>query len=138
MCPALRPGDTLILSPVLSTECATGDIVCIPRERDFTTHRVIEIDRSSADPTLITKGDNLPYFDSPIVLSPEGIHRVAMIYRAGRRPTRPRFGRTLVLLSRKNLTVGIIQGRIGRLVRRTYGRVRSLLNRKTNAHGPDR
>ncbi len=132
MYPALRPGDTLILRPVLSGECARGDIVCVPGERNFTTHRVVEINRSSAGPMLITKGDNLPYFDSPIVLPSEGIHRVAMICRPGRGPTRPRFGRTRALLSRNNLTVGIIQGRIGRLIRGTYGRVRNLLNRKPN------
>ena len=123
MYPALRPGDTLVLAQVRPHDIAPGDIVCIPLKSDYTAHRIVDVVRGAGLPAIITKGDNLPYPDPPVTLPKGGILKVVMISRAERGHGRPRFGRLLAVLSRNNLTVGIIKGRIGRSLRGAYGRL---------------
>ena len=73
---------------------------------------------------LTLKGDNLPYTDPPFSPGSGRLLKVAMIIRGKGRLVRPRFGKLMALLSRNNLTPGIIRGRIGRVVRAVYGRFR--------------
>ncbi len=127
MYPTLRPGDTLILGTVSAAVCAPGDIVCVPGTQGFIAHRIIRIDRSVSPPTIVTKGDNLTYPDPPTTVPPNGIPRVIMVSRGARGLVRPRFRRLMVALSRRNVTVGILQGRLGKIARWMYGRLLALL-----------
>jgi signal peptidase I len=124
MYPSLRPGDMLIMDIIMGKDCLPGDIVLMPGQGKLIAHRIIEVDRRQEGVTLITKGDNLPYFDPPFPLSPDGIGRVILIVRNGSHFIRPRFRRTFVHLSRNNLTVGIIRGKVGRVLRGFYRRLR--------------
>jgi signal peptidase I len=126
MYPALRPGDTLILQHAVADDCAPGDIVCIARENGCVVHRIITVDGSRDFPRIITKGDSLTYPDPPVPLPPEGIPRVIMISRAGRGLIRPRYGSLIALLSRANLTAGIIRGKAAGIFRTARGRLYTL------------
>jgi signal peptidase I len=130
MYPALRPGDTLILGVIPGADCAPGDIVCVPGMQGLIVHRVIRMDRSVIPPTIVTKGDNLTYPDPPAALPPGGIPRVIMISRRAQGPVRPRFRRLMVALSRRNLTIGILKGRLGKVARWMYGRFLALFSRE--------
>jgi hypothetical protein len=122
MYPAIRPGDTLILEIAAARDCALGDIVCVGRENEYVVHRIVGIDRVSAPPRIITKGDSLTYSDRPVPLPADGIPRVVMVSRAYRGLIRPRRGRLTAALSRANLTRGIVRGRIAHIVRKIRDR----------------
>lgn len=126
MYPALRPGDTLILEVAAAGDCAPGDIVCVTREHGYTAHRIITIDGGAVHPWIITKGDSLTYPDPPVPIPAGGIPRVIMVSRAARGLIRPRRGSLIALLSRANLTTGVVRGRIAGIVRSVRGRLFSL------------
>ncbi len=123
MYPALRPGDTLILEIAAPDDCAPGDIVCIGRENEYVVHRIVKIDRSQAPPRITSKGDSLTYPDPPVQLPTGGIPRVVMVSRAARGLIRPHRGKLTALLSRANMTAGIIKGKIARCVRSARARL---------------
>jgi hypothetical protein len=129
MYPALRPGDTLIVAQVKGGDIVRGDIVCLPREGGLVAHRVIHVERGADPPMMVTKGDSLTRPDPPVALTNEYVLKVVMVSRNGRGPSRLRLGRIRALLSRKNLTYGIIRGRIGRGVRGVCGRLSDFLQR---------
>ncbi len=131
MYPALRPGDTLILDTVRPADCAIGDIVCVPRKKELVVHRIIGVDRSVSPPVIVTKGDNLTYPDPPTAVPPGGILRVIMVSRSDRRLVRPRFGGVTAALSRRNLTAGIVKGRLGKAARWIRARSLSLFGQET-------
>jgi signal peptidase I len=128
MYPALRPGDTLILDVAPTSDCSIGDIVCIPGRNALTAHRIIVLDRRVSPPVFVTKGDNLAYVDPPVAVPADGVLRVVMVSRGGRRLIRPRFRRLTAALSRRNATVGIIKAALGRAVRRVFGRFLELFH----------
>jgi hypothetical protein len=131
MYPVLRPGDTLILDIVSAAECALGDIVCVPGKHELVVHRIIGVDRSTSPPALITKGDNLTYPDPPITFPAGGVFRVIMTSRGARGLVRPRFGRLMVFLSRRNMTIGIVRATIGRAARWMSGRFLAPFQKET-------
>ncbi len=132
MYPFLRPGDALVLADVDARLVQYGDIVCVTDGRRYIAHRVVDIRYRSPAPILITKGDNLPYPDRPLSPNSGPLLKVAMIIREKGVLVRPRFGKTLALLSRRNLTPGIIQGRVGRIARGVYGRFLTWFCREPN------
>ena len=129
MYPFLRPGDVLVLAAVEPQFVKPGDIVCLDLGMYSATHRVVDISRSSHTRILILKGDNLPCADRPFSPGSGLLLRLLMIIRGRGRLVRPRFGKLIALLSRNNLTPGIIRGRIGRVVRAVYGRFLTLFSR---------
>ncbi len=129
MYPFLRPGDVLVLAAVEPRFVKPGDIVCSDRGRTYVTHRVVHIRQTPRTRILTLKGDNLPYTDPPFSPGSGLLLKVAMIIRGKGRLVRPRFGKLIALLSRNNLTPGIIRGRIGRVVRAVYGRFLTLISR---------
>lgn len=126
MYPALRPGDTLVLEVAAADDCAPGDIVCLAREHGYTAHRIITIDRGADHPRIVTKGDSLPRPDPPVPVPSGGIPRVVMVSRDARRLIRPRRKKLTALLSRANLTTGVVRGRIAGIVRSARARLLSL------------
>lgn len=130
MYPFLKPGDALVLAAVKARSVERGDIICVAHGRQYITHRVVNIRYKPPALILVTKGDNLPYPDRPLSLNSESLLKVTMIARATGRLVRPRFGKVLAFLSRKNLSPGIIQGRIGRIIRGVYSRFQILLSKE--------
>jgi hypothetical protein len=132
MYPFLKPGDVLILSPVGARDVERGDIICVTHGRRYITHRVVTILDKPPAAILTTKGDNLPHPDRPLPPNSESILKVIMVVRSRGRLVRPRFGKALAFLSGNNLSPGIIQGRIGRIVRGLYGRFRIFLSKESS------
>jgi signal peptidase I len=130
MYPSLRPGDVLVLADADAGCVKRGDIVCIPDGPRYIAHRVVDIRYQPPAATLITKGDNLPRPDRPLSLNSGSLLKVAMIVRENGRLIRPRFGRAMALLSRRNLSPGIVRGRIGRIIRGIYSRFHTLVNKE--------
>lgn len=117
MYPSLRPGDTLLTREVPIKEICPGDIVCLKKNDDHVTHRVVRIEREREKTTIITKGDNIIIPDPPISETGGLIKRVVIIKRGKDELIIPRSGKMLATLSRMNLTYGIIKGRGGKVVR---------------------
>ncbi len=130
MYPSLKPGDVLVLAAVKAQAVECGDIICVARGGRYITHRVIDIHASPTAQNLITKGDNLPYPDPPLSAGSGPLLKVTMVMRKNGRLIRPRFGKALACLSRKNFSVGIIRGRVGGIMRGVFGRFHALLSRE--------
>lgn len=130
MYPFLKPGDILILTTVEPGIVERGDIVCIERGHTYVTHRVVDVHHEPSVSVFIAKGDNLLHADRPFLTESRHLLKVFMIVRKTGRLFRPRFGRPIAFLSRKNLTPGIILGRIGRIARGMCGRLPARLHRK--------
>ncbi|MBN2225040.1 MAG: signal peptidase I [Deltaproteobacteria bacterium] len=124
MYPALRPGDTLVLKAVEAHNLRPGDIICVPEKGHYVSHRIVGISTTPDGVFLTTKGDNLPAPDATRRLSSGDTYRLFLINRPNRGIIRPRFGRLTALLSTRNLTYGIIKGRMGIIVRRALSSVR--------------
>lgn len=85
MLPAIQPGDLLIVQRQAMEKLQPGQIALYVREGKLTAHRVAKVGVDY----LVTRGDSLPAFDSPIRFS-EVIGRVQSIQRNGRTVS-PRF-----------------------------------------------
>ena len=130
MYPSLRPGDTLLIREVTIKEICPGDIVCIQKNDGHIAHRVVRIEREREKTIIITKGDNITRPDPPMFETGGLIKRVVMIKRGKDRLIIPRYGKMLALLSRMNLTYGIIKGRGGRVVRSVLSEKGSIKNKE--------
>ncbi|MFC1948182.1 signal peptidase I [Chloroflexota bacterium] len=81
MYPFVRTGDLLLIEPRKPTELKIGDIIFYRRTVDlYVAHRLV---RKKDSQTLVTKGDNLDYYDVPISLS-QVLGIVVSIQRNGR------------------------------------------------------
>lgn len=81
MYPFVRTGDTLLIEPKSPAELDIGDIIFYRRHKGiYVAHRLIKKNGSA---TLITKGDNLRYYDEPVPVK-KVLGRVISIERDGR------------------------------------------------------
>ena len=80
MLPTICPGDTLVLESAMAADISEGDIVLFRRDRRLFVHRALA--RTSHDQWL-TRGDAMPYTDSPIGDN-ELLGRVLYLIRNGR------------------------------------------------------
>ena len=122
MYPSLRPGDILVLREIPSKDIQVGDILCIPENGNYVSHRVVHLETKENHHLISTKGDNLTQCAPPVEIREDALLKVVMVKRAGKGLVKPGFGKTLALLSRNNLTYGIIKGKAGRLVRILFKR----------------
>jgi len=117
MYPSLRPGDALVVRQIPSKNIQVGDILCLPENGKYVSHRIVNMEINENLHFITTKGDNLTQCAPPMEIRNEPLLKVVMVKRAGKRLVKPRFGKTLALLSRNNLTYGIIKGKLGKIVR---------------------
>lgn len=82
MFPAVRPGDTLIIDRIASSETSEGDVVLFERDRRLFAHRLIA-KYSFGEQRLLTCGDAMPSPDLPVTES-ELLGRVSFIVRNGK------------------------------------------------------
>jgi signal peptidase I len=119
MYPFFRPGDSLVVKRYPSGSFKLGDIILFRpgNTGSFNSpiaHRVIGM---TADREILTKGDNLPQPDPKPVGRDRVIGQVIYVMRRGCMIplTRGRYGlgaKWIALLSRKNLTPGILAARV--------------------------
>ena len=79
MLPTICPGDTLVLKSATAEDVSEGDIVLFRRDRRLFAHRVL----ARAGDQWLTRGDAMPYTDSPIG-NRELLGRVVYLIRNGR------------------------------------------------------
>lgn len=80
MYPFVRTGDTLLIEPKTPAELNIGDIIFYRRSTGlYVAHRLIKKNDSA---TLITKGDNLHYYDEPVPAE-QVLGRVVSVERDG-------------------------------------------------------
>ena len=82
MRPWFRPGDQAMIQHG-ATNLRRGDVVVFHRQNHLTIHRIVYITPQAEGTMLVTKGDNLTYFDAPI-RSDQLLGRVIAIQRDGR------------------------------------------------------
>jgi signal peptidase I len=63
MFPIIRAGDKVLVEPKSGAEINIGDIVLYEKDGSYIIHRLI---RKTGQSTVVTKGDNLSWSDSPI------------------------------------------------------------------------
>ena len=117
MYPSLRPGDVLVVRQIPPNEIRLGDILCLPEGGSYVSHRVVHMQINENRCLFKIKGDNLTGCAHPMEIIADPILKVIMIKRPGRGLITPRHGTILALLSRKNLTYGIIKGKLGKLLK---------------------
>ena len=67
MFPAIRPGNIVIIAPVINQSNLTvGDIVVFKRDSDFVLHRLTDIRHQEGSAFYITRGDSSINEDKPI------------------------------------------------------------------------
>ncbi len=122
MYPSLRPGDTLVVREIPSKDVQVGDILCIPENGNYVSHRILTIHEKGNHLFVQTKGDNLTQCVPPVEIKERTLLKVAMVRRPGRGLLKPKSGKLLAFLSRHNMTYGIIKGRLGRHLRILFKR----------------
>ncbi|MCK4699578.1 MAG: signal peptidase I [Bacteroidales bacterium] len=69
MFPAIRPGNIVIITPVINRSKLTpGDIVVFRRDSDFVLHRLTDIRYQEENAFYITRGDSSINEDKPITV----------------------------------------------------------------------
>ncbi|HKG23736.1 MAG TPA: signal peptidase I [Blastocatellia bacterium] len=105
MRPAIEDGDVITIEPVTENSVRTGDVILYQTRYDTAViHRVIRIEKSSSDRTVVTRGDASSQNDIPVPLH-RVIGQVKLVERAGERikmvsPKSPFTLRLLALLHR--------------------------------------
>ena len=85
MSPAIEDGDIITLEPVTEDPIKQGDIVLYQSRMDTAViHRIIRLERSSAERCIVTRGDAASHNDSPVPLH-RILGRVRRVERAGER-----------------------------------------------------
>jgi|WetSurMetagenome_2_1015567.scaffolds.fasta_scaffold214874_2 signal peptidase I len=80
MYPFVQTGDTLLIEPKSLSELYIGDIIFFRRSTNhYIAHRLI---KKIDEKTLLTKGDNVPYYDEPVPIE-QVFGRVASVERNG-------------------------------------------------------
>jgi signal peptidase I len=86
MSPSIKKGELLIVKPIALEEAEIGEIVAFRRDESqsvLTTHRVIQKGKERGRRYIITKGDQNPYRDFPLVSPQEVLGKVTGIERNG-------------------------------------------------------
>jgi signal peptidase I len=97
MSPAIEDGDIITVEPVSDEPIRQGDIVLYHSRFDTAViHRVVRIDRSSSEKSILTRGDSASQNDLPVPVH-RVLGRVKLVERAGERikmvrPKRGAFG----------------------------------------------
>jgi signal peptidase I len=97
MSPAIEDGDIITVEPVSDEPIRQGDIVLYHSRFDTAViHRVVRIDRSSSEKSILTRGDSASQNDLPVPTH-RVLGRVKLVERAGERikmvrPKRGAFG----------------------------------------------
>jgi signal peptidase I len=117
MFPFFRPGDRLVVRSSADHPLKTGDVVVFATadvlRPAWVAHRIVGVNAAGA---YITKGDNLPLVDADAKPGSAIAGQVVLVLRQGRAlsltsaPYR-RLGPWLAILSRHNLTPGLIASR---------------------------
>ena len=85
MSPAIEDGDIITLEPVAEDPIKQGDIVLYQSRMDTAViHRIIRLERSSAERCIVTRGDAASHNDTPVPLH-RILGRVKRVERAGER-----------------------------------------------------
>lgn len=84
MRPAIEDGDIITIEPIIETSpIRQGDIVLYNSTQDTAViHRVVRIERSSSEKSIITRGDGASQSDLPVPLH-RVLGRVKHVERAG-------------------------------------------------------
>jgi len=94
MSPAIEDGDIITVEPVNDEPIRQGDIVLYHTRFDTAViHRIVRIDRSSSEKSVLTRGDSATQNDLPVPIH-RVLGRVKLVERAGERikMVRPRRG----------------------------------------------
>jgi len=83
MLPLLQNGDQVVVAHGWASG-RRGDVVVFRRGDALVVHRVLRMYNGNSEPMVITKGDNLSYFDAPLGAN-DIVGRVLAIKRGGRR-----------------------------------------------------
>lgn len=70
MQPTLNPGDVIAVVPVADADLRLGDVVTfqpVSGDPTLVTHRLVDIDSSTATPVFVTRGDANSADDAPII-----------------------------------------------------------------------
>jgi hypothetical protein len=82
MLPAIWPGDLLLIRRQAMEQILPGDIVLFARDGRLIAHRAVCKTGDRATPSLITRGDALPSFDSAVSAA-ELLGKVCGVFREG-------------------------------------------------------
>ena len=86
MFPFIQSGNIIVIKPLAPVVLSLGDIIFSQRsekENAFIAHRLIKVQKGQGGVKLLTKGDDLRYYDPPV--SPEQvIGRVVRVERSGK------------------------------------------------------
>ena len=85
MSPAIEDGDIITVEPVTDEPIRQGDIVLYHTRFDTAViHRIVRIDRSSSEKSVLTRGDSATQNDLPVPIH-RVLGRVKLVERAGER-----------------------------------------------------
>jgi signal peptidase I len=85
MSPAIEDGDIITLEPVADEAIKQGDIVLYQSRFDTAViHRIVRLERSSSERSIVTRGDAASHNDSPVPAH-RILGRVKRVERAGER-----------------------------------------------------
>lgn len=85
MRPAIEDGDVITIEPATENSVRPGDVILYQTRYDTAViHRVIRIEKSSSDRTVVTRGDASSQNDIPVPLH-RVIGQVKLVERAGER-----------------------------------------------------
>ncbi|RXF54139.1 hypothetical protein EG867_16825, partial [Enterococcus faecalis] len=83
MWPAIRPGDTVVISPFSEGAAAAGQVVALRRDGGFVLHRITEVITAGGRELIRTQGDAVLRADEPA-----GPETIAGIVQSVSRPGR--------------------------------------------------
>ena len=104
MFPFMRNGDVQTISPVPIEEIKVGDVAVFERDNDWISHRVIAIQNTNNEITLILRGDTCIQLD-PMVTKANYIGKTVAFERKGK--TRLLHSKKYKVISKVILFLGI-------------------------------
>jgi hypothetical protein len=83
MSPAIEDGDIITVEPIPDSRVSPGDIILYQSRYDTAViHRVIRVERSQSDRSVLTRGDAAAQTDVPVLLE-KVLGRVKLVERGG-------------------------------------------------------
>jgi signal peptidase I len=83
MSPAIEDGDIITIEPVPDNRVSPGDIILYQSRYDTAViHRVIRVERSQSERSVLTRGDAAAQTDAPVPLE-KVLGRVKLVQRGG-------------------------------------------------------